>query len=171
MICILHSKGNETQNFSTPTADANEASVRPPRLIGSLLAGRTTPRTGLAVVAARSHQPSHPCSLFRSTSFHSTRISTPGPRETLRHREREIEEAASLARLHGKWALGWSKEEDGDRYLLALAISSMYSRRRRLHSQSSPQYEYDMTLPRIPLDVELALQLQGQGVEREMRAP
>jgi hypothetical protein len=88
MICILHSKGNETQNFSTPTADANEASVRPPRLIGSLLAGRTTPRTGLAVVAARSHQPSHPCSLFRSTSFHSTRISTPGPRETLRERDR-----------------------------------------------------------------------------------
>ena len=57
---------------------------------------------------------------------------------------------------------------------IPLAISSMYSRRRRLHSQSSPQYETtssNMTLPRIALDVELALQLQGQGVEREMRAP
>jgi hypothetical protein len=88
----------------------------------------------------------------------------PPARVRLWDTEREIEEAASLARLHGKWALGWSKEEDGDRYLLALAISSMYSRRcRRLHSQSSPQYEYDMTLPRIALDVELARAGSGCG--------
>ncbi|KAG0531843.1 hypothetical protein BDA96_04G057100 [Sorghum bicolor] len=81
---------------------------------------------------------------------------------------REIEEAASLARVCTRqlgvaW-VGPRKKMAIDRYPWSLAVSSMLVSIVVVVStagRSSPQYEYDMTLPRIALDVELALQLQG----------
>lgn len=73
------------------------------------------------------HQPSHPCSPFRPTSFHSID-------------ERDRGSCVPRSRLHTATGrcVGWSKEEDGDRSIPLVPCRFLHvslHRRRRLHSR------------------------------------